>query len=528
MKTSRWTRGLGAAGLALMMCGVAACVSDAEPSGGPSGSVEIDPAATVRVAWAGPPTNLDPHRQVSPADMPYSSLIYDRLTRMSPDGNKVLPMLAESWTFSPDGKRLELKLRTDVTFHDGTKFTSAVVKTNLERGKSVAGTTVAPDLASIASIDTPDDATVVLNLSSGGAALPVAFTTNVGEMVSPKALADGRDLKLAPGDAGSGAYKLADLRPNESATFERVDNYWDDSVQRAKTIAITVSTAASGINGLRAGQFDLVQVTIGPDTQPTLDGAKAGGYEVYVKDVRGSHTLMLNSAKPPLDNLKLRQAIQFAIDRDAIGNQLYQGQCAPSYQPFGSGNPAHNAEVDSGYAFNLDKAKQLLAESGLANPTFDIEFGPAHKVTAEAVQAQLTSAGINAQLKPVPQGEVSPRFNGGEAMATLTGIVPGADGSTYVSRYVLGGATISRGGDPAQVARVKTLAAEALDPTLSEADRGTKYQEIQGVVAAQAWSVQVCSARQLWAHNAKMVGVDDTMPGIWAALPEFDRLAKAR
>jgi len=528
VKTPRWKRVLGAAAVAFLATSATACVSDAEPSSSPSGSVAVDPDATVRVAWAGPPTNLDPHRQVSPADMPYTSLIYDRLTRMSPDGNRVTPMLAESWTFSPDGKRLELKLRTDVTFHDGTKFTSAVVKANLERGKTVQGTTVAPDLASVSSIETPDEATAVLNLSGGGAALPVAFATNVGEMVSPKALTDGRDLKLAPGDAGSGAYKITQLRPNEGATFERSEDYWDDSVPRARTIEVTVSAAAAGINGLRAGQFDLVQVTIGPDTQPTLDGAKGGGYEVYVKDVRGSHTLMLNSAKPPLDNLKLRQAIQFAIDREAIGNQLYQGQCTPSFQPFGAGSPAHNPAVDADYAFDVDKARQLLAESGLSNPTFEIEFGPAHQVTAEAVQAQLTAAGINAQLKPVPQGEVSPRFNGGESAATLTGIVPGADGSTYVGRYVLGGATISRGGDAAQVAQVRALAAEALDPTLSEADRGGKYQQIQGIVAAQAWSVQVCSARQLWAHNAKMVGVDDTMPGIWAALPEFDRLAKAR
>ena len=521
----RLHRFLGVATTGLVLATATACVSDATPSPS-STNVATDPNATVHIAWAGPPTNLDPQLQVSPADMPYTVLLYDRLTRMSADGNSVEPMLATSWTFSSDGKSLELKLRTDVTFHDGTPFNSAAVKANLERGKNLQGSTVSGDLASITSIDTPDASTVVLGLNGGGAALPVAFTTNTGEMISPKAIADGRDLRLGPGDAGSGAYTLTELKPGESANFQRSESYWDGR-QRAKALEITVANSASAINGLIAGQFDLVQVTTGADTQRTLDGANQGQYIAYVADVRGSHTLMLNSTKAPLDNLKVRQAISLAIDRDSIGNQLYEGQCVPSYQPFGPGNPAYNPSVDADYKYNLDKAKQLLAESGVANPTVEIEYGPAHQVTAEAVQAQLVKAGINAQLKPVPQADVSPNFNGGESMATITGIVVGADASTFMSRYVIGGANWSRGGDPTLVDEVKTLSSEALNPALSTADRGAKYQQVQKIIADQAWAVQVCSAKQIWAHSAKVVGVDETFPGAWAGLPEFDRLAMA-
>lgn len=202
-------------------------------AGGPTG--ELDSAAVLRVTASAPTRNLDPYLQTSYGGWGYITPVFDRLTVVDGDG-ALKPALAESWEFAPDGTYLELRLRKDVTFHDGTPFDAAAVAANIDRGKTMEGSTVTAALSDITGVEAVDDHTVRLMLVPGtGVELPGVFTTNVGMMVSPRAIESGADLRNDPGTSGSGAFLVREYIPEESLSLTRAEGTnWDPRRARSR------------------------------------------------------------------------------------------------------------------------------------------------------------------------------------------------------------------------------------------------------------------------------------------------------
>jgi len=515
---------------AVLLAFAAACAGD--PDSGDTSTATEDPNGTITIAFSGGAATFDPHKAPTPAEFAYFTAVYDRLLRLSVDGTKLEPQLAESWSFAPDGAYLEFKLRTGVKFHDGTPFDAEVVKTNIERAKTVQGTRVAPLLSSVESVTVVDPATVRLNLAAGrGAELPTALAGYPGFMVSPKVLSGAADFGLDPvaNDGGSGAYKVSAFKPGESVSFDRVDGYWGGIPNRAKTMTVTfVASTAARVNGLRAGQFDLAQIT-GVDVPTTQQLIDQGVMQGYTRTVRISYWLFLNAAMAPLDNQQVRQAVNYAIDREGIGNGLYGGACVPNYQPYESGFWASNPALADKYKFDEQKAKDLVASSGVADKTITIEFGAqsAYEPAATAIQTALTKAGLDAKLGPVPQAEAFTRFNSGASQAVVTGMIPGADPSVLVGNYLLGGASLATRDGGAAGQQITQLAAQGVDPRKSAAERAAIYQQIQQIASDQAWFAQICSSQHLWIRDGKVLGADDTFRGLWQGLPELGELRVA-
>ena len=147
-------------------------------------------------------------------------------------------------------------------------------------------------------------------------------------IVNPKAFTDGRDLVLAPGDAGSGPYQIVEFVPNERAVFERVDGHWDPDAGKVKRIEMGfIPRGSSRVDGLRAGQLDLIQVT-GVDQQvglPLVESGEFGGlpgHRVHRPSADVQRSAWVTSALP-----ELRQAIGHAIDKQAIADQFLEGNC---------------------------------------------------------------------------------------------------------------------------------------------------------------------------------------------------------
>lgn len=501
------------AGAAVLLTATAACSSGGSSSAGAPG--EIDRSATLRIGFAASTPGLDPAQQTAAAAMGSTFLLYDRLTRMSND-LQVEPMLATKWTFAPDGSSLDLDLRQGVTFHDGTPLDAAAVKGSLDRAITLPGSTVANQLASVAGVEVVDADTVRLRLKPGrGAELPAVLATNVGEIISPKAIADGRDLGTAPGDAGSGPYTVTEFRPNEKIVYERAaGTYWDADAGFPQRIELTYfADGTARVNGLRAGQLDLVHLT-GADVATAVRLGDTGAFKVHVVNTLVNFEFFLRSDLPTFADARLRQAISYAIDRAAIGQAL-DGNCDPTLQIYPQGNWAHADGLDPAAAFNPDRARALLAEIGGPPPRLSVAVPAASSMPkiAQVVQSQLAAVGIQLDLVSMPLRDAISAYQEGRQPALIHALSPTPDPSQLVAQTYLGPYRAAGAMTP----QVQELAATAANPLQTQEQRGAVFGQIWKLTQDQATMLNLCAAKQAWGYQPKVTGVDD-MPWTWAGV----------
>lgn len=503
--------------LAAVAVMAAACSAEAgAPGDGPGPAAAVDRDATLRLGLAGPPVTLDPAVMPSQGALPATFLMYDRLTRLD-DDLQPQPMLATSWEFAPDGSTLEFTLREGVTFHDGTPLDAAAVKATIERNQTVSGSTVAPLLDGVTSVEVVDPTTVRFDLAPGrGAELPTVLALGAGEIINPKAIADGRDLALAPGDAGSGPYVLSEFRPNESVTLTRAPGtHWDGDVAPAARIEILYSAQGSTrLNALRAGQLDVAQLT-GPDIETGLKVAESGAIAASMAQITTPYSMFVHGDEAPFTDARVRRAVSIAIDRTAISRDLLAGTCAPQVQPFPPGNWAHVDGLEDRLAFDPDEARQLLAEAGASDLRFPLAFtaGSTFETIAQAVQAQLATVGVTVELTPLPSVAAMAGYREGQYPAYLGSMPTDAEPAQLLRSTYFGGFGAAEGVRDA----IAPLADQADDPMLTRDQRAERYRQIWTTSAEQASVISLCASSQLWAHAPEVVGID-TMPFRWGGL----------
>ncbi|NKV32881.1 peptide ABC transporter substrate-binding protein [Rhodococcus hoagii] len=502
--------GVAVLALAAAGCGGGTAASSAQNSGG-----ELDRNAVLRVSSPAVTRNLDPYLQTSYGGSSYLTPVYDRLTVVDGDGN-LEPGLAESWEFAPDGSYLELKLREGVTFHDGAPFDAAAVVANIERGQTMEGSTVVAALKSITGTDIVDEHTVRLRLASGtGVELPGVFTTNVGMMVSPKAIESGADLRNNPGQAGSGAYVVTAYVPEESVTLARAEGTnWDPNAGKLAGIEFTwVADASTRLNGLKTGATDLSWVSSANEVVEAQTLAKSGTLavdEVSFRNVLGVYM----RAQGDLAKPEVRQAVASAIDPEAI-SALFSGTCTPNRQLYPAGDWSADASYQYPYTFDLDKAKSLVQSAGGAKVTLTFAAGTNTEKPANVIQSALSQAGIDAELNPVPNTQNEPRYIAGDFQSMVANsFSPKVDPAETVSYYLTGAYGLA--GDNAQI---KELAAKAANPTLSQDERAPLYNQIWDLTLKEAMFVPICNQTNATVSTAKVTGTED-MP--WVNLGIFD------
>ncbi|MGE0880350.1 MAG: ABC transporter substrate-binding protein [Acidimicrobiia bacterium] len=522
--TSSDTTAAGSTIAAIVPTTAAANVT-AAPSTAPA-NANLD--AELKFAWLGTSRTLDPAKG-SLADWVHAYPIFDRLTRID-DNLQVVPMLAEKWAFSPDGKTMTITLRKDILFQDSSPIDSAAVKANLERSKTLQGSLVAAALANIASIETPDSTTVKLNLSGSGASLPATFAGGSGMMINPKAFASPTaDLTAGPGKGnGSGPYEVTDFKAAESTSYARTSQkYWDPAAGQLKAFSLKFSGgSAAGLNGVKAGDFDLAQIS-GTDVATAQADAKAGRIKaVEAPQLTTQNDLYFRSDKAgsPASNQKFRQAVQYAVDKKSIADGLFSGNCRVASQYLTKEHWAYSTATESKYTFDQAKAKALLAESGVTNPTFTVTYAQGQTIDpiVQAVKQQLAAVGITMNLAPAPAANAAVPFQQGQVDAgagQLSGFI-NVEPSNFLSNYILDKATsgVQVGYDTD--GSLAKAAAEAADVNKSLAERAKLYDAIWQKIADQAWFVPICNQTQLWAANPNKP-IQDKIQIRWSGLPDF-------
>lgn len=338
--------------------------------------------------------NFDPSKSQKDCDRIVIQWIYDTLTRVDRQG-KVSPNLAERWEL--DGRTFTLHLRDGVTFQDGSPFDAAAVKKGLEHLKK--GEQTGPELAIVDTIDVVDPRTVRLNLKDDtGSKLPVLFAHRQGMIVAPAALDAGNS---ATKPIGAGPYRLTDFRPGEVISLRRFDGYWKPADQKLDGIDFTqVAVGGPAVNALKGKDLDLVSFEA--ESLPEVENQAGIGTDTQLS--QQYLQVQFRLSRPPFDNVKVRQAVNHAINRDELNQVVLAGKGEVAWMPFPQSSTAYNATVAARYPYDVDTAKRLLREAGYPNGfefTMVIPGGGivGQERQAEIIQAQLAKVGIRATIR---------------------------------------------------------------------------------------------------------------------------------
>lgn len=480
-RRARWASALAATVASVLVAGCGAADNAA------SGSGTIDEDATFRISYPVVPS-LDPRQQPEPTKLLISTWpVYDRLIQVSTD-SKYEPMLATSWEFSADGTSLTLELRTGVTFSDGTPFDADVVKANLDDSLAAKGTALQQNLASIAKVDVVDSDTVKLDLVVPTTTVLYGLSSALGgSMISPKALADGgTDLATKP--VGTGAYVIDSYTPGQEITYKRrSDNggIWDKATGKPARISIRTLDVDAQANAMKSGQLDLAAWSHTTEAFSTelgsgqLDQTVMGG----VLNMAG---LNFNKTIKPFDDPLVRQAVNYAIDRKALV-EAFIPDGTPRVQPWPDGLPGFSGDREDHYAFDPDKAKDLLRQAGHADGLdageLIVNAVGAFPEAAQVIQSNLADVGIDVELRTVDGYALIEQWAKGTIQASLTFLsLPSIDSSAWLQRLFDNPVWVPGGAD----STLKGLIAGTGDPRLSDDERAAKVDQAVAYATDQA------------------------------------------
>lgn len=327
--------------------------------------------------------------------------VYDRLIHLAPDG-ALVPGLALTWSFVDDDFTvLELKLRPNVTFHDGQPVNADAVRANIERSKNLgteANFTMAAAVRQVSQIEVVDNLNVRLHLTARNPGFPYSLAVQAGMMISPAAIAAKPGIGTEP--VGAGPYAVKEYVSQNRMVGTRYGAYWDDKVQtRPKELAIHyVPDSQTRLNAVRSGQADMVII------EPSqLREAESSGLQVQVNNKNSVWNIYTNLAGP-LRDIKVRQAFMHAVDRRALAEALSFGTGAPTQQMFLPTDPVYIKEFDNLYPYDPAKAKSLLAEAGHPNGvTLDVQVANTREYQQlnQALQAMVADSGFTLKFNVI-------------------------------------------------------------------------------------------------------------------------------
>src|SRR5437879_6488127 len=425
----------------LILATILAACAPSGSTGGPSATTSGQPkrGGTLILARSGEVTNLDPHKVPAFTSARVFELVYSYLMRLD-ENLGVQPDLAASMPrTSPDGKRVTVELRTGVKFHNGDPLTSADVKYTFERILDPKNAAVARSFfTDVDTITAPDDSTVVFNLKNPNAAM-IAYMAHPNTGIVSKKIGEANpDLSKKETAIGSGPFKLAEWVPDNFMRFEANKSYYVEGQPYLDGVRINVVPDESGLAAaLRTKAADMA-IIFDPKVARTL--RSESGVTLSAKPSLGYNLLFVNTKRKPFDNLKVRQAVAYAIDRKAIidavafGEGEVAGPIAPALAQYAL--PTSQYPL---YTRDVAKAKQLLQEAAVGPVSFTMLTQTTEPVyakdIAQLVQAQLAEAGITMKIETLEftqwvdrwlkaDFDMAPGLNGG-----------GPDPDFYIFRY---------------------------------------------------------------------------------------------
>lgn len=353
-------------------------------------------SASVVVGTTGAPASLD-FTTTSGAAIPTALMgnIYEGLVRIN-EGGKVEPLLAQSWDLSKDRRTYTFHLREGVTFSNGSPFNAETAKFSIDRVRGDAWTNgIKSWMDVVENTEVIDPLTLVVTLERPSAEWLWRMGTLLGAMMSPDAVD-----KLATNPVGTGPYTLTHWAVGESISFAARSDYWGPKPKNDAAAIRYFSDAVAATNALQSGDIDVVWGMQAPELLDTLPE----DISVEVGTTNSEVLLSMNNRRAPFNDVRVRQAVFHAVDRQAVINTVWEG-----YGTDTGGVPAPPTdpwyfEADD-YPYDPQRARELLAEAGYdpeTNPvkvTISVPSLPYAQATSELVYSQLHEVGIQVSLE---------------------------------------------------------------------------------------------------------------------------------
>ena len=386
-------------GAVLLTTGCSSAVQEAGKSAGTASD-----GGTLVVAQS---TDAQPESFLSPAlgNIVAQYSVFETLTMIDTKTGEPSGVIAESWTLAPDAKSMEIKLRDDVTFHSGRPLTSADVVYTIKQVQDPANAVGTRFIADqISGVEPSGDYALKLTFKRP---LPNIFDLfEIMPIVDKDTFAGYKAGKVV---VGTGPYAWKSWTPGGKIVLEKYAKYRDAAKIHLDTVQIEVIKDATAQHAaIGSGR---VQYAVG---LPALDANSLGGQPGYALVSSGGSALALgfDVAKAPFDKVAVRQAAQYAIDRDRIVKQVEAGQAAATALPWKTSTPGYDAKQGTLYTYQPDKAKNMVTDAGAAGVSFTVVVPniPESVAIFEIVQNNLAAVGLNAKADVISTSDYDKRI----------------------------------------------------------------------------------------------------------------------
>jgi peptide/nickel transport system substrate-binding protein len=343
------------------------------------------------------PPHLDPTSAAAGAiDSVLYSNVFEGLTRFDSSG-EVIPSLAKNWEISEDGLTYTFMLNDGVMFHDGTTMDAEDVKFSLDRiGSEDSANAQKALYAAISEVNVIDPATVEIKLSEANGNMLFNLAWGDAVIVAPESIEGIKQMPI-----GTGAFKFESWTQGDKIELARYDSYWGTPAVLTSATFKFISDPTAALGAMMAEDIDVFSGFPAPENLPQFEADPR--FQVLVGSTEGETILSTNNKMPPFDNVKVREALAHAIDRQSIIDGAMFGYGTPIGTHFAPHNPAY-VDLTGMSSYDPEKAKALLAEAGFPDGFETTLFLPPPSYArrgGEIIASQLAQVGIKAEITNV-------------------------------------------------------------------------------------------------------------------------------
>jgi len=354
-------------------------------------STDTESSNSVTVGISQDIDSLDPHNAEYAGTREVLFNLFEGLVKATSTGS-IEPAVASEYQVADDASSITFTIRDGITFHNGAPVTAEDIKYSIERYAQIQGSESA--FSDFEKLEIVDEKTVVIYLSEPNTEFIYELTCAI--------IPEANDENVNTDPIGTGPFKYASFTPGERLVLEKYDGYWKDGFPYLDQVTFKVVTDVNtAIYELNAGTLDIYQYL-------TADQASAlnDSFNILEGSVNYVQGMFLNNAVKPFDDIRVRQALYYAVDRDLINDFVFEGKShiigtnmIPAAESY------YNADTETTYTRDLDKARQLLTEAGYPNGfeftiTVPNNYAP-HESTAQIIAESLAEVGIKANINLV-------------------------------------------------------------------------------------------------------------------------------